>query len=86
MRKHKYSLCTGRRPVYLNQPDFKALVQHEVKAKELEALVGQVLCADGWLDACETAPVETMPQFVRLIQKLYIGVQKSKILKSVILH
>lgn len=52
-----YWLCAGRSSIDLDEPHFEALVHHEVKSEELEALVGQVLGADGRLDACQTAPV-----------------------------
>lgn len=54
-----YWLCTGRSAIDLNEPDFEALVHHEIKSKELEALVGQVFGADGRLNTCQTAPVKT---------------------------
>jgi len=54
----RYSLSAGRSSVDLDQPDFEALVHHEVEAEELEALVGQVLGADRGLNAGQTAPVK----------------------------
>lgn len=50
-------LGTRRGTVDLNEPDFQLLIHHEVKAKELEALVREVLGADGGLHAHEAAPV-----------------------------
>lgn len=47
-------LCTGWSPVDLNEPNFEALVHHEIKSKELEAVVGQVLGADCRLNTCQT--------------------------------
>lgn len=48
-------LSTSRGAVDLNEPDLQLLVHHEVKAKELEALVREVLGADGRLHAHEAA-------------------------------
>lgn len=53
-----YWLCAGWSSVDLDEPHFEALVHHEVKSKELEALVGQVLGADCWLNTRQTAPVK----------------------------
>lgn len=41
-----YSLGTSWSPVDFYEPDFQLLINHEVKAKELEALVVKMLCAD----------------------------------------
>lgn len=40
-----------------NEPDLQLLIHHEVKAEELEALVREVLCADGGLHTHEAAPM-----------------------------
>lgn len=40
------SLGTSWSPVDFYEPDFQLLINHEVKAKELEALVVKMLCAD----------------------------------------
>lgn len=46
MTKTAYSLGTGWGPIDFYQPDLQLLIHHEVKAKELEALVVKMLCAD----------------------------------------
>lgn len=43
--------------VDFNEPDLQLLIHHEVKAQELEALVREVLGADGRLHTHEAAPV-----------------------------
>lgn len=50
-------LGTSWGAVDLNEPDLQLLVHHEVKAKELEALVREVPGADGGLHAHEAASV-----------------------------
>lgn len=50
-------LGTSRGAVDLNEPDLQLLVHHEVKAKELEALVREVPGADGGLHTHEAASV-----------------------------
>lgn len=50
-------LSAGRGTVDLDEPDLQLLIHHEVEAKELEAVVWEVPCADGRLHACEAAPV-----------------------------
>lgn len=41
-----YLLGTSWSPIDFYEPDFQLLINHEVKAKELEALVVKMLCAD----------------------------------------
>lgn len=63
-RLRRYSLRTGWGSVDLDEPHFKVLVHHEVEPKELEALVGEVLGADGRLHARQAAPGTTQTRVI----------------------
>lgn len=52
-------LGTGWSSVDLYEPHFETFIYHEIKSKELEALVGQVFGADRWFNTSQTAPVKT---------------------------
>lgn len=49
-------LSTSGGAVDLDEPDLQFLVHHEVEAKQLEAVVREVSCADGRLHTREAAP------------------------------
>lgn len=52
-------LSTSGGAVDLDEPDLQLLVHHEVEAKQLEAVIREVSCADGGLHAREAAPAGT---------------------------
>lgn len=54
----EYSLGTGWGPIDFYQPDLQLLIHHEVKTKELEALVVKMLCADCRLYTRKAASVK----------------------------
>lgn len=56
-------LSTSRGSVDLNEPDLQLLIHHEVEAKELEALVGEMPGADGGLHAHEAASAGRAKEF-----------------------
>lgn len=64
LQKLHYSLGTCWGPIDFYQPDLQLLIHHEVKAKELEALVVKMFCADYRLYTHKAASVKgkTKPQ------------------------
>lgn len=58
LEKPVYSLGTRWGPVDFDEPDLQLLIHHEVKAKELEALVVKMLRADCRLYTHKAASVK----------------------------
>lgn len=69
----RYSLCTSWSAIDLNEPHFKALVDHKIKAEELETLIGQVLSADCWLDTRQTAPGKSHGKIIAKVNQQQSG-------------